>query len=203
MTTLLPQGVFARRQTVRWRCVEISSHPPGARPRMRQGSEGPPAPPCCGRPWARAGVPYPREKAPRRQARLRGAPMRQGVVFAPKPRHRCCVSPGPLDQPEAIRPWPPSPWCLEKLTKLWTALACLALFACTAVTTPLKLSRGERFGHLTAVEQARFDNHHQLWWFKCSCGTVTVCKVHEVKSGHTRSCGCLRLNGTKFQTGSV
>jgi uncharacterized NAD(P)/FAD-binding protein YdhS len=35
-----------------------------------------------------------------------------------------------------------------------------------AVTAALKLSRGERFGHLTAIEQARFENHHQLWWFK-------------------------------------
>jgi hypothetical protein len=62
-----------------------------------------------------------------------------------------------------------------------------------------KLSRGERFGHLTAIEQARFDsNRRQLWWFKCSCGAVTVCKVHEVKNGHTLSCGCFRLIGTKL-----
>ena len=77
---------------------------------------------------------------------------------------------------------------------------CLLTGYSTAVTTSLKLSCGERFGHLTAVEQARFDNHQQLWWFKCSCGTVTVCKVHEVKSGNTRSCGWLRLRGTKSRS---
>jgi hypothetical protein len=51
---------------------------------------------------------------------------------------------------------------------------CLLMDYSVAVTALLKLSRGERFGYLTAVEQARFDNHHQLWWFKCSCGTVRV-----------------------------
>jgi hypothetical protein len=70
-----------------------------------------------------------------------------------------------------------------------------------AVTAALKLSRGERYGHLTAVEQARFNDHHQLWWFKCSCGTVTVCKVHEVKSGHTRSCGSCGLAARRFRRG--
>jgi hypothetical protein len=80
---------------------------------------------------------------------------------------------------------------------------CLLVDYSVAMTALLKLSRGERFGHLTAVEQARFDNHHQLWWFKCSCGTVTVCKVHEVKNGHTRSCGCLRLSGSNSQTVSA
>jgi hypothetical protein len=156
-----------------------------------------PAPPCCGRPWARAGVPYPR-KGPRRQTRQRACAGRLCAkawpvtrVFAPKPRHRCCVSPGPLDQPEAIRPWPPS----QAVDSVGVSRpVCLLTGYSTAVTTSLKLSRGERFGHLTAVEQARFDS---------SCGTVTVCKVHEVKSGHTRSCGCLRLSGTKFQAGSV
>ena len=165
-----------------------------------------PAPPCCGRPWARAGVPYPR-KGPRRQTRQRACAGRLCAkawpvtrVFAPKPRHRCCVSPGPLDQPEAIRPWPPS----QAVDSVGVSRpVCLLTGYSPAVTTSLKLSRGERFGHLTAVEQARFDHHHQLWWFKCSCGTVTVCKVHEVKSGHTRSCGCLRLGGTKSQTGLV
>ena len=78
--------------------------------------------------------------------------------------------------------------------KLWTAsadsrLVCLLMGYSAAMTASVKLSRGERFGRLTAVEQARFHNHRWLWWFKCSCGTVTVCKVSEVKSGNTKSCG--------------
>jgi hypothetical protein len=78
--------------------------------------------------------------------------------------------------------------------KLWTAsadsrLVCLLMGYSAAMTASVKLSRGERFGHLTAVEQARFHNHRWLWWFKCSCGTVTVYKVSEVKSGDTKSCG--------------
>jgi hypothetical protein len=49
---------------------------------------------------------------------------------------------------------------------------------------------GQKFNHLTAL-------HHvegPKWMFRCDCGNDAVLWSSAVKSGHTKSCGCLRTN---------
>lgn len=53
---------------------------------------------------------------------------------------------------------------------------------------------GQKFGRLTAVERAGQDRYQRaLWMFRCECGTAVVAAAYRVRSGHTRSCGCLKV----------
>jgi hypothetical protein len=54
---------------------------------------------------------------------------------------------------------------------------------------------GQEFGLLTVLERAQ--NHVQpngstkvMWKCQCSCGKIVNVRAHQLKSGHTRSCGC-------------
>ena len=56
---------------------------------------------------------------------------------------------------------------------------------------------GQRFGRLTVIERA--DDHvgpsgrkHVVWRCKCDCGNEVIVRSVNLKSGHTKSCGCLR-----------
>ena len=54
------------------------------------------------------------------------------------------------------------------------------------------IKKGDKYGRLTAI---RFDHKrrsHQCWLFRCDCGNKKVIEVAKVKSGHTKSCGCLQ-----------
>ena len=52
---------------------------------------------------------------------------------------------------------------------------------------------GQRFGMLTAIERTEETNgSHKLWICKCDCGKYTKVPINFLKSGHTKSCGCLR-----------
>lgn len=52
---------------------------------------------------------------------------------------------------------------------------------------------GMRFGRLVVIEQA---THHAnggiRWMCKCDCGKEVIVARHELRSGHTLSCGCLQ-----------
>lgn len=50
---------------------------------------------------------------------------------------------------------------------------------------------GQRFGRLTAVRFAYAKSGRRMWECKCDCGNVTVCAPNNLKSGATKSCGCL------------
>ena len=57
--------------------------------------------------------------------------------------------------------------------------------------------KGEVFGRLTAIS---FDHTHiykcgtkeDYWLFECSCGKKIIASIHNVMSGNTNSCGCLK-----------
>lgn len=53
---------------------------------------------------------------------------------------------------------------------------------------------GIAYGRLTAVRAVEIDmtaeNNHK-WEFVCDCGTIKIAGIKLVRSGHTRSCGCL------------
>lgn len=60
----------------------------------------------------------------------------------------------------------------------------------------LKDISGQRFGYLTAIKI-----HHKIktstrttyfWLCKCDCGNYSIVPAGNLKSGHTKSCGCLK-----------
>lgn len=53
---------------------------------------------------------------------------------------------------------------------------------------------GKRFGRLTVLEECNEHTKHRQLVYKCQCdcgNTVTV-RGYKLRSGHTKSCGCLR-----------
>jgi hypothetical protein len=50
---------------------------------------------------------------------------------------------------------------------------------------------GQKFGRLTVVEFARRGTYRRMWRCSCSCGEAVVVATSHLRSGHTRSCGCL------------
>ena len=54
---------------------------------------------------------------------------------------------------------------------------------------------GQRFGRLTVIERAENDKYgHAQWMCQCECGKIAEhVGTHALKSGRTKSCGCLRV----------
>lgn len=68
---------------------------------------------------------------------------------------------------------------------------------------PLPHTRGidprQRFGRLTAIEHAGhedFGARKIVWRFRCDCGNEVVARAESIRSGNTKSCGCLRRDVT-------
>jgi len=60
---------------------------------------------------------------------------------------------------------------------------------------------GQKFGRLTVLERVKNDNYgHVRWLCQCECNKRTLVKGYNLKSGHTKSCGCLmrELKKEKF-----
>lgn len=62
---------------------------------------------------------------------------------------------------------------------------------------------GQKFFRLTAIERVgTAPDKQSLWLCRCDCGKETVVKSGNLKSNHTKSCGCLKgasdLTGMKF-----
>lgn len=51
---------------------------------------------------------------------------------------------------------------------------------------------GEKFGLLTVVKEVLSNTCRRKWLCKCECGNETVVTTGDLRSGHTKSCGCLR-----------
>lgn len=50
---------------------------------------------------------------------------------------------------------------------------------------------GHLFGRLTATHFCRVEKEKSVWSFLCACGTEIEARVNDVRSGNTKSCGCL------------
>lgn len=53
---------------------------------------------------------------------------------------------------------------------------------------------GQRFGKLTVIEyigKIKERNNANVWKCLCDCGNITFATTSELKSSHTKSCGCL------------
>lgn len=56
---------------------------------------------------------------------------------------------------------------------------------------------GKKFGKLTVVGFDHKDSHRNSFWkCKCDCGNTCVVNGQKLKSGHIKSCGCLRKENT-------
>lgn len=52
---------------------------------------------------------------------------------------------------------------------------------------------GQKFGRLTVVEQKGSDkNRNMVWLCKCDCGNFIETTTNKLRSGNTKSCGCLK-----------
>lgn len=54
--------------------------------------------------------------------------------------------------------------------------------------------KGKRFGRLIVLQRAPNHNGRKAWGCKCDCGNLCVVTDKNLKSGTTKSCGCLRLD---------
>ena len=59
----------------------------------------------------------------------------------------------------------------------------------------LKNETGKRYGRLVALErQRKFPGQTNARWVcMCDCGNETVVNGYNLRTSHTRSCGCLEL----------
>ena len=51
---------------------------------------------------------------------------------------------------------------------------------------------GQRFGNLTVINRAGTQHGSVTWNCKCDCGKAVIAKSNTLKSGHTKSCGCMK-----------
>jgi hypothetical protein len=50
---------------------------------------------------------------------------------------------------------------------------------------------GQRFGRLVAIEPAGMSGPHIVWSCQCDCGQITTTRLTSLRTGNTKSCGCL------------
>lgn len=55
---------------------------------------------------------------------------------------------------------------------------------------------GDRYGRLTVVEQAGVLRKQKAWMCLCDCGTRVIVPNSYLRTGDTRSCGCLKRDET-------
>jgi len=72
----------------------------------------------------------------------------------------------------------------------------------TKMSTRYKDIAGQRFGKLVAEEYVGKNEHNfALWRCKCDCGNTAIVTGSSLRSGTTKSCGCLRernITGQRF-----
>lgn len=63
----------------------------------------------------------------------------------------------------------------------------------------------QSFGNLTVISEYRKPNQKKAHWLcQCICGNTTIVTTSDLKRGHTKSCGCLKLkNNNKTSRKSV
>lgn len=57
---------------------------------------------------------------------------------------------------------------------------------------------GQKFGRLTVIEQYGRNKHNEIVWLcRCNCGKINIISSYTLRSGHTKSCGCLRTEKSR------
>lgn len=60
-----------------------------------------------------------------------------------------------------------------------------------------EVKEGERYGKLTALAYIGNKGGYRKWRCRCDCGNITEVQENHLKSGHTKSCGCLKRDVLK------
>ena len=68
---------------------------------------------------------------------------------------------------------------------------------CARPSKRLNLS-GKRFGKLLVIDFASSENAIVKWRCRCDCGQETLVRTVNLRSGHTTSCGCYRVDKTSL-----
>lgn len=63
----------------------------------------------------------------------------------------------------------------------------------------LRIISGARHGRLITIRPETTTRRGTRWLCRCDCGNLTVAWQDDLRSGHTRSCGCLRGNRKRPQ----
>lgn len=56
---------------------------------------------------------------------------------------------------------------------------------------------GQKFGRLTVIEFNSIKNRASYWKCKCDCGTEIITSGNNLRTGHTKSCGCIQKEFTR------
>jgi hypothetical protein len=60
------------------------------------------------------------------------------------------------------------------------------------------ISEGDRFGKLKILSRSPSDRHgNAMYRCRCDCGNTAVVRGCHLRSGHTTSCGCARVDLVK------
>ena len=51
---------------------------------------------------------------------------------------------------------------------------------------------GKTFNHLTVLEYAKHDKSQVFWKCRCVCSREVIMQGGNLKSGHSKSCGCIK-----------
>ena len=57
---------------------------------------------------------------------------------------------------------------------------------------------GQRFGKLKVIEET-YQNNIRKWKCQCDCGNTKIVYSNDIRTGKTKSCGCLALEIRKQQ----
>lgn len=59
----------------------------------------------------------------------------------------------------------------------------------------------QNFGNLSVISEYSKPNSKRKYWLcKCECGNTTIVNTTDLKSGHTKSCGCLKTKNNSTTT---
>jgi len=57
---------------------------------------------------------------------------------------------------------------------------------------------GETVGRLSVIERLKNDKHGNAMWFcVCECGKTVIVRGSMLRSGNSKSCGCLKTETTR------
>ena len=59
---------------------------------------------------------------------------------------------------------------------------------------------GQTFNRLTVIRRVENKGKNTMWLCKCSCGNETIVSASNLKTGNTKSCGCLNREHKEFPT---
>lgn len=69
------------------------------------------------------------------------------------------------------------------------------------------MKKGDKYGMLTLIDKVsrpEGKNRGGTWWLcKCDCGNTAIVNYHELWSGDTKSCGCLKLRKPIYDKNKV